>query len=124
MIYTVRPAACAECGAPMRLRENRTSGDRFLGCSRYPQCRGTDAYDPEVQVLAQEIVDLERQLARAISMTSPRLASPDAASRAAVVERVTKLIFSTHPDRNPDGVDPNAITRELLDLRRDIEAQH
>jgi DNA topoisomerase I len=30
---------CPECGAPMKLRQAR--GNYFLGCSKYPKCRGT-----------------------------------------------------------------------------------
>ena len=33
--------ACPRCGAAMVERVNRRSGERFLGCRRYPQCRGT-----------------------------------------------------------------------------------
>ncbi len=32
---------CPVCGAEMVERTNRRSGERFLGCRRYPQCRGT-----------------------------------------------------------------------------------
>lgn len=34
-------AVCPRCGAPMRVRTNRDSGEAFLGCSRFPACRGT-----------------------------------------------------------------------------------
>lgn len=32
---------CPACGSRMVLRTNRSSGADFLGCSRYPKCRGT-----------------------------------------------------------------------------------
>jgi restriction system protein len=32
---------CPQCGSPMVVRANRTSGERFWGCPRYPACRGT-----------------------------------------------------------------------------------
>lgn len=32
---------CARCGAKLVERTNRQSGERFLGCSRFPRCRGT-----------------------------------------------------------------------------------
>src|SRR5688572_18539020 len=32
---------CPRCGAVMVERRNRSSGEFFLGCSRYPDCRGT-----------------------------------------------------------------------------------
>jgi Topoisomerase DNA binding C4 zinc finger len=36
--------ACPDCGAPMAeriARRGRNAGSRFLGCSRFPDCRGT-----------------------------------------------------------------------------------
>lgn len=38
---TVDPSACPLCGSVMVGRTNRSTGERFLGCTRYPQCRGT-----------------------------------------------------------------------------------
>ncbi|MCP9482019.1 NERD domain-containing protein [Shimia sp. CNT1-13L.2] len=35
--------SCPRCGAKMRERTNRQSGARFLGCARYPKCKGTRA---------------------------------------------------------------------------------
>ncbi|WP_413782776.1 topoisomerase DNA-binding C4 zinc finger domain-containing protein [Thalassovita sp.] len=32
---------CPRCGGPMIQRTNRRSGQPFLGCSRYPRCKGT-----------------------------------------------------------------------------------
>ncbi len=37
---------CPECGAPMKLRNSRRG--MFLGCSKYPKCRGTREAPPEV----------------------------------------------------------------------------
>ena len=34
-------ATCPRCGARLVARRNRTSGDWFLGCSRFPACRHT-----------------------------------------------------------------------------------
>jgi len=33
--------ACRRCGTEMVERTNKRSGERFLGCKRYPQCKGT-----------------------------------------------------------------------------------
>ena len=38
--------ACPDCGNPMKLRQGR--GNWFLGCSKYPKCRGTKEAPPEV----------------------------------------------------------------------------
>jgi DNA topoisomerase-1 len=37
---------CPECGSPMKLRESRRGP--FLGCSKYPKCKGTAQLPPEV----------------------------------------------------------------------------
>jgi DNA topoisomerase-1 len=37
---------CPNCGAPMKLRPGR--GGYFLGCSKYPKCRGTREASPEL----------------------------------------------------------------------------
>src|SRR5215216_262664 len=33
--------ACPDCGSPMVSRRNRSTGEPFLGCTRFPACRGT-----------------------------------------------------------------------------------
>ena len=38
--------SCPKCGSPMVIRESKNgpkSGEKFLGCSRFPKCRGTAA---------------------------------------------------------------------------------
>jgi len=37
---------CPECGSPMKLRQGRSG--YFLGCSKYPRCRGTREPSPEL----------------------------------------------------------------------------
>lgn len=32
---------CPECNGPMLLRTNRNDGNKFWGCTKYPNCRGT-----------------------------------------------------------------------------------
>lgn len=38
---------CPECGGPMLSRKNQASGQRFWGCLRFPDCRGTRDTDGE-----------------------------------------------------------------------------
>ncbi|GIW81585.1 MAG: hypothetical protein KatS3mg105_3392 [Gemmatales bacterium] len=38
---------CPECGAAMKLRSGR-GGSYFLGCTKYPKCRGTREASPEL----------------------------------------------------------------------------
>jgi DNA topoisomerase-1 len=42
---------CPECGSPMKLRPSRRG--YFLGCSKYPKCRGTREASPELLEQAQ-----------------------------------------------------------------------
>lgn len=35
---------CAECGAVMVFRTNKSNGRKFYGCVTYPQCRHTEPY--------------------------------------------------------------------------------
>ena len=30
---------CPDCGAKLLLRINKTTGERFIGCSKYPDCK-------------------------------------------------------------------------------------
>jgi DNA topoisomerase-1 len=42
---------CPECGGPMALRESRRGsrgGGFFLGCKKYPKCKGTREASPEM----------------------------------------------------------------------------
>lgn len=33
--------SCPDCGSDMMLRTNRQNGEKFWGCKKYPECRGT-----------------------------------------------------------------------------------
>jgi DNA topoisomerase-1 len=44
---------CPDCGSPMKLRQGR-GGNYFLGCSKYPKCKGTREVSPE---LLEQIAD-------------------------------------------------------------------
>jgi DNA topoisomerase-1 len=39
--------SCPDCGSPMKLRPSRRGG-YFLGCSKYPKCKGTREAPPEL----------------------------------------------------------------------------
>jgi hypothetical protein len=41
---------CPRCGATMVTRRNRETGDAFLGCSRFPACKGTRSLGAAPQV--------------------------------------------------------------------------
>ena len=36
---------CSECGSLMVIRENNSTGDKFYGCSQYPECKNTEPYN-------------------------------------------------------------------------------
>lgn len=39
---------CPECGGPMALRQKRFGGGYFLGCKKYPKCKGTREASPDL----------------------------------------------------------------------------
>lgn len=41
MVDETKTFPCPDCGGPMLLRTNRQNGDKFWGCAKYPNCRGT-----------------------------------------------------------------------------------
>lgn len=71
-------STCPLCGALMVMRNARKTGDRFLGCSKYPDCRGTTAYD-------EALGELVEQLAKRPPRNKP--------------EDIRRLIYRFHPDR-------------------------
>ena len=113
--YAIVPT-CFECGSRLKLRENRATGHQFLGCSSYPACKATEPYEPLEQELARQIVELEGALA-----ASQGQAAPNGLVVVDVSKRLKELIYQFHADRNPGGVDGDAITRELIALRFDLE---
>ena len=44
-VSPTRAADCPTCGSTMTSRTNRRSGEHFMGCTRYPACRGTRKVD-------------------------------------------------------------------------------
>jgi predicted RNA-binding Zn-ribbon protein involved in translation (DUF1610 family) len=38
---TTDTLVCPDCGSDMALRTNRQNGNKFWGCKKYPNCRGT-----------------------------------------------------------------------------------
>ncbi len=40
---------CSECGGPMKLQKSRFGGRFFLGCQKYPKCKGTAKVSPALQ---------------------------------------------------------------------------
>ena len=40
---------CPECGAAMKLMKSRFGPGYYLGCSKYPKCKGKGKVSPELQ---------------------------------------------------------------------------
>jgi DNA topoisomerase-1 len=40
---------CTECGAPLKLMKSRFGSGYYLGCSKYPDCKGKGKITPELQ---------------------------------------------------------------------------
>jgi DNA topoisomerase-1 len=46
---------CPDCGGPMKLRESRFRGSSyFLGCAKYPKCKGKRDAPPDLLEQLQE----------------------------------------------------------------------
>ncbi len=45
---------CPECDSPMRLQKSRFGGRYFLGCTKYPKCKGTAKLSAELEAKVQE----------------------------------------------------------------------
>lgn len=54
---------CPKCKARLALRTQRASGNAFLGCTNYPDCRFTENINETTQRLASRIADLEDEMA-------------------------------------------------------------
>jgi ssDNA-binding Zn-finger/Zn-ribbon topoisomerase 1 len=58
----------------MRLAENRKTRERFLGCTGFPECRFSEAYEPRLESLKQPPAgsgNYERELTRLIALAHP-----------------------------------------------------
>ena len=47
-----RTRVCDECGSDMVVRTNRSTGEPFLGCTRYPECAYTTPLPVDQQLRA------------------------------------------------------------------------
>ena len=110
---------CPLCGKPLRLRRNRSDGNKFWGCTGYPACRFTEDYEARSTELITEIATLKRELWKARNEAefarrnqSPR--SPGTAGSPTHIKRLLKkLVFQFHPDRNPELLDHNRVVSEI-----------
>ena len=48
---------CPDCGGPMKLRSGR-GGSYFLGCSKYPKCKGTSELSEELLEKVSQVADM------------------------------------------------------------------
>jgi ssDNA-binding Zn-finger/Zn-ribbon topoisomerase 1 len=47
--HTIEDTLCPECGGPMVSRKNSATGQRFWGCRKFPECKGTRDTDGEAR---------------------------------------------------------------------------
>jgi ssDNA-binding Zn-finger/Zn-ribbon topoisomerase 1 len=78
---------CPKCGAIMVLRRSRTNNGMFLGCTGYPDCKMTVAYDElvdsltiMVKSLAEQVLVYERRAAMRLVRDPPVGGSPKGAA--------------------------------------------
>jgi ssDNA-binding Zn-finger/Zn-ribbon topoisomerase 1 len=96
---------CPACGSHLVTRTNRAEGNKFVGCSGYPECRFTTQYDRaldeimlQLEALRSQVDDLRR--GDGGSVNSDSLTDND----------LKQMIFFAHPDRWPD----NPLAHELV----------
>ena len=44
-------ARCPVCGGCLIVRENKKTGDKFLGCCKYPACKGTRGFTNQTRIV-------------------------------------------------------------------------
>jgi ssDNA-binding Zn-finger/Zn-ribbon topoisomerase 1 len=96
---------CPVCGDHLVTRTNRTEGNKFVGCSAWPECHFTTQYDRaldeimlQLEALRSQVDDLRR--GGGGSVNSDSLTDND----------LKQMIFFAHPDRWPD----NPLAHELV----------
>lgn len=50
--------ACPKCGQPLIIRRNHESGEEFLGCSTWPECRHTEPLPESIRLRRQGQQDM------------------------------------------------------------------
>lgn len=60
---TEQKLVCSECGRVMVLRNRRSDGAKFWGCSGFPTCRNTRPYNPHANEPVKEFKPTSEQLA-------------------------------------------------------------
>lgn len=102
---------CPKCNAPIVVRKRRVDGERFISCTRYPNCKWAGDYDAVLNELDAAITRLEQQARRG---------SSDA--RGVDVARELKSITAlAHPDRWPGALElAHEVTVRINALRDKI----
>lgn len=57
LVGRITNVLCFACGAQMRIRQakkGRNAGNLFLGCSNYPNCKGTESMPDDIADLFEE----------------------------------------------------------------------
>jgi ssDNA-binding Zn-finger/Zn-ribbon topoisomerase 1 len=77
---------CPNCGEPLAVRRRRKDGERFIGCSAFPQCRWSCDFDLALQEALEDWqandpgsnsnhrshgIDWDRELRALITMVHP-----------------------------------------------------
>jgi len=107
------------------LRQARATGSKFLGCSRWPSCEVTAAFEPAIEALAEELEDLryDRDMLRAEvrELRRKRLAGNRQAELEAELEAVRgeqrRLLVAWHPDRAGATLDATTVCQHVSALR-------
>jgi len=111
MMPAVLTGTCPLCESRLHVRNRRSDGAPFIGCTSYPACCYTSDYDVTLEHLNDEIDDLRRQLDKKEKGETP----------ATLRKQLRDLVFRFHPDRAGDTLaahDVAAALNRLLDQLR------
>jgi ssDNA-binding Zn-finger/Zn-ribbon topoisomerase 1 len=100
---------CPRCQSPLEVHRNRKTGELFLGCSRYPQCRFSEPY--------------ETGLATLVTSFQVHLQVQDEKWRDSLRRELRRLLILASPHRWPDSALAVEMSRELLDLYQAIDQE-
>ena len=121
MIGVTLTSRCS-CGGTMLVRTVRATGDRFLGCVRFPTCRRTAPYLDALAELARERDELERRAFvaeanfRRLSRELDRLLEAAEAERESLRVELRRLLVAWHPDRG-STLDSTSVCQRISALR-------
>lgn len=82
------------CRGEIVRKSNKRDGNQFLGCSQWPSCKFTEAWDSDVAALCERMQNLESELAAVKVSIANR-------NNADISKSLRTIIAFAHPDKWP-----------------------